>query len=95
MVYIIKGNLTVETIGGMTISELLFADDLAVAKFIINGLRTEIDQVVKYCRDRKLKLNLNKTEIFAFKREERLNKKEGWTTYYVDETELFRSKFRK
>jgi hypothetical protein len=28
---------------------LLFADDLAIASFTVNGLEKEIDQVVKYC----------------------------------------------
>jgi hypothetical protein len=44
---------------------LLFADDLAVSSFTINSLQKTIDPVLKYCREWKLKCNLNETKIYV------------------------------
>jgi hypothetical protein len=52
---------------------LLFADDLAFSSFTINS-----DQVLKYCREWKLKCNLNKTKILVCKKGGKLKKDEKW-----------------
>jgi hypothetical protein len=57
---------------------LLFADDLAFSSFTINSLQKTIDQVLKYCREWKLKCNLNKTKILVCKKGSKLEKDEKW-----------------
>jgi hypothetical protein len=48
----------------MSIPGLMFADDLAIGSFTVNGLQTGIDQIVKYCGDWNLKCNLKKNTCF-------------------------------
>jgi hypothetical protein len=64
---------------------LLFADDLAVSSFTINSLQKTIDQVTKYCREWKLKCNLNKTKILVYKKGGNLKKDEKW---FVNDYEI-------
>jgi hypothetical protein len=40
-------NMQAPVIGDLAISGLLYADDLAVAAFMVNGLQKAIDQIVK------------------------------------------------
>jgi hypothetical protein len=56
------------SIGRITIPGLLFADDLAVSSFTINGLQKEIDKIVRYCKELNLKCNLIKSKIVVFKK---------------------------
>jgi hypothetical protein len=57
---------------------LLFADDLAFSSFTTNSLQKTLDQVLKYCREWKLKCNLNKTKILVCKKSGKLKKDERW-----------------
>jgi hypothetical protein len=52
----------------------MFADDLAIGSFTVNGLQRGIDQMVKYCGDWNLKCNLKKTKILFFKKGGKLKK---------------------
>jgi hypothetical protein len=56
---------------------LLFAYDLAFSSFTTNTLQKTIDQVLKYCREWKLKCNLNKTKILVSKKGGKM-KDEKW-----------------
>jgi hypothetical protein len=76
--YIDKGNLHAPVIGMTTIPGLLFADELAFASFIINGLQKAVDQVTSYCKEWSLKCNLNKTKIVVFKKGGKLKRGESW-----------------
>jgi hypothetical protein len=60
MDYISEGNVHAPVIGKMSIPGLMFADDLTIGLFTVNGLRRGIDQIVKYCSDWNLKFNLKK-----------------------------------
>jgi hypothetical protein len=53
---------------------LLYADDLAIGAFTVNGMLKAIDQIVKYCEDWGLKCNLNKTKIIVFKKGRKVEK---------------------
>jgi hypothetical protein len=75
--YISKDNLHAPVIAMIAIPGLLFADDLAFS-FTINSLQKTIDQVLKYCREWKLKCNLNKTKIVLCKKCGKLKKEEKW-----------------
>jgi hypothetical protein len=44
----IKGHLLRTMVGGMSVPGLLFADDLAIGSFAVNGIQKGIDQVVRY-----------------------------------------------
>jgi hypothetical protein len=68
MDYIIEGNVHALVIGKISIQELMFADDLTIGSFTVNGLQREIDQIVKFCSDWNLKCNLKKTKILVFKK---------------------------
>jgi hypothetical protein len=59
----------------------LFADNLAIGSFTVNGLQRGIDQIVKYCTDWNLKCNLKKTKILFFKKRGKLKKNEKWFMY--------------
>jgi hypothetical protein len=50
IVYINKYNVHAPMIGKMSVPGLLFAYDLAIGSFTVNGLEKGTDQVVKYCR---------------------------------------------
>jgi hypothetical protein len=67
MDYISEGNVHAPVIGRISILGLIFADDLAIGSFRVNGLQRGIDQMVKYCGDWNLKCNLQKTKILVFK----------------------------
>jgi hypothetical protein len=69
-------------IGKMSIPGLMFADDLAIGSFTVNGLQRGIDQMVKYCGDWNLKCNLKKTKILVFKNGGKLKKNKKWFMYY-------------
>jgi hypothetical protein len=43
-----EGNVHAPVIGKMSIPELMFADDLVIGSFTINGLQSGTDQTVKY-----------------------------------------------
>jgi hypothetical protein len=55
-----EGNVHAPVIGKTSIPGLLFADDLAIGSFTVNGLQTVIAQTVKYCGDWNLKYNLKR-----------------------------------
>jgi hypothetical protein len=57
MDYISEGNVYAPVIGKVSISGLLFADDLAIGLLTINRLQTGTDQIVKYCIEWNLKKN--------------------------------------
>jgi hypothetical protein len=59
----------------------MFADDLAIGSFTVNGLQRGIDQIVKYYSDWNLKCNLKKTKILVFKKSGKLKKNEKWFMY--------------
>jgi hypothetical protein len=67
--YICVDNSQSPSIGPITISGLLFADDLAVSSFTNNGLQKKIDQIVRYCKELNLKCNLSKSKIVVFRME--------------------------
>jgi hypothetical protein len=51
--YISEDNLHAPVTGTMTIPGLLFADNLAIPSFTVNGLQRVINQVIiKHCNDR-------------------------------------------
>jgi hypothetical protein len=75
--YISKDNLHAPVIAMIAIPRLLFADDLAFS-FTINSLQKTIDQVIKYCREWKLKCNLHKTTILLCKKCGTLKNDEKW-----------------
>jgi hypothetical protein len=79
--YISKDNLHTHTqvIGMTAIPGLLFADDLAFSSFTVNVLQKAVDQVTKYCREWKLKCDLNKTKTLVFKKICKLKKDQRWT----------------
>jgi hypothetical protein len=54
---------------------------LAIGTFTVNGMQKAIDQIVKYCEDRRVKCNLNKTKIIVFKKGGRLKKNKRWTMH--------------
>jgi hypothetical protein len=66
--YVSKVNSHAPTVGDVTIPGLLYADNLAIWAFTVNGTQKAIDQIVKYCEDRGVKCNLNKTKITVFKK---------------------------
>jgi hypothetical protein len=70
MDYISEYNVHALVIGNMPIPGLLFADDLAIGSFTVNGLQRRIDQIVKYCSDWNLRYNLKKTKILVFRKGE-------------------------
>jgi hypothetical protein len=80
MDYISEGNVSAPVKGKMSIPGLLFADDLAIGSFTVNGLQKGIDQIVKYCSDWKLKCHLKKTKILVLKGG-KLKKNEKWFMY--------------
>lgn len=51
--------------GNYTIRALLFANDLAIGSFIINGVQKRTDQTVRYCNKVNLKCNLNKSKVMT------------------------------
>jgi hypothetical protein len=81
MDYISEGDVHAPVIGKMSIPGLMFADDLAIGSFTVNGLQRGIDQIVKYYNDWNLKCNLKKTKILVFKKGGKLKKKERWFMY--------------
>jgi hypothetical protein len=54
----------------------MFADNLTIGSFTVNGLQRGIDQIVKYFGDWNLKCNLKKTKILVFEKGGKLKKKE-------------------
>jgi hypothetical protein len=54
---------------------LLFADDVAVGPFTINGLQKG---KVKFCKKWSLKYNLKKTKVMVLKKGGKLKKNEQW-----------------
>jgi hypothetical protein len=68
MEHISEGNVHAPVIGKMSIPGLMFAADLAIGSFTVNGLKRGTDQIVKYCGDWNLKCNLKKTKILVFKK---------------------------
>jgi hypothetical protein len=76
--YISKDNLHAPAIGMTAIPGLLFSDDLAFSSFTINSLQKTIDQVLKYCREWKLKCNLKKTKILVCEKGGELKEDEKW-----------------
>jgi hypothetical protein len=81
MNYISEGNVHAPVIGRMSIPGLMFADDVAIGFFTVNGLQKGSDQMVKYCGDWNLKCNLKKTKILVFKKGGKLKKNEKWFIY--------------
>jgi hypothetical protein len=81
MDYISEGNVHAPVIGKMSIPGWMFADDLAIGSFTVNGLQRGIDQIIKYCSDWNLKCNLKKTKILVFKKGGKLKKNEKWFMY--------------
>jgi hypothetical protein len=75
--YVSKANKHAPTVGDVTIPGLLYADDLAIGAFTVNGMQKAIDQIVKYYKDWSVKCNLNKTKIIAFKKGGRLKNRDG------------------
>jgi hypothetical protein len=76
-----KANPHAPTVGDVTIPGLLYADDLAIGAFTVNGLQKAIDQIVKYYEAWGVKCNLNKTKIIVLKKGGRLKKNERWTMH--------------
>jgi hypothetical protein len=74
MDYISKDNVHTPVIRKMSIPGLLFADDLAIGSFTVNGLQRGISQIVKYRSDWNLKCNLKETKILGFKKGEKLKR---------------------
>jgi hypothetical protein len=74
--YVSKANPHAPTVSDVTIPGLLYADDLAIGAFTVNGMQKAIDQIVNYCEDWGVKCNLNKTKIIVFR-----NKNERWTMH--------------
>jgi hypothetical protein len=66
MDYISEGNVHALVTGKMSIPGLMFADDLAIGSFTVNGLQKGIDQIVKYCSDWNLKFGLKKDTNTSF-----------------------------
>jgi hypothetical protein len=56
MNYISESYVHAPVIGKMSIPGLMFAEDLAIGSFTVNGLQRGIDQIVKYCGDWNLKM---------------------------------------
>jgi hypothetical protein len=81
MDYISEGNVHAPVIGKVSIPGLMFADDLAIGSFTVNGLQRGIDRIVKYCSDWNLNCILKKTKILVFKKGRKLKKKEKWFVY--------------
>jgi hypothetical protein len=80
MDYISEGNVHAPVTGKMSIPGLMFADDLAIGSFTVNGIQKGIGQIVKCCSDWNLKCNLKKTKILISKKGGKL-KKEKWFMY--------------
>jgi hypothetical protein len=55
-----------------SVSGLLFADDLAVRTTTSMRMQRAINSIKKYCEEWKLKININKTKIVVFKKEEKI-----------------------
>jgi hypothetical protein len=70
MDYISEGNVHAIVIGKISITGLLYADNLSIGSFTVNGLQRGIAQIVKYCSDWNLKCNLKNTKILVFKKGE-------------------------
>jgi hypothetical protein len=49
--YVSKANPHAPTVGDVIIPGLLYADDLAIWAFTVNGMQKAIEQIVKYCED--------------------------------------------
>ena len=58
---------------------LMFADDIGLISDTVTGLQKQPNILHEYCRDFKLKVNINKTKIMVFKRGGGLSKKEHWS----------------
>jgi hypothetical protein len=85
--YVSKANPHAAMVSNVTIPGLLYADDLAIGAFMVNGMQKAIYQIVKYCGDWSVKCNLNKTKIIVFKKGGRLKKNERWMMH-GDNTEV-------
>lgn len=63
-------------IGYVTLTKLLYADDLAGGAFTVNGLQKVNDQVAKYCKKFSLKCNLKNS---CFEKGRRLKRNRRWS----------------
>jgi hypothetical protein len=62
------GNTLAPAVGNMSIAGLLFADDLAIGSFTVNGLQKGINKLTKFCNDWSIKCNLKMIGILVCKK---------------------------
>jgi hypothetical protein len=72
------GNTLAPAAGTMSIAGLLFADDLAIGSFTVNGLQKGINKLTKFCNDWSIKCNLKKIGILVCKKGGKRRKTKRW-----------------